>query len=253
MCLIYRSKKTSVIILLLCFIAVAVLIGGCVQLPKSSVKLSDSISDDLISMQESHKAFVNYYYDSLERQANNLIDTKYRPSLIRSVIEQDVAKFSDPAMKEQSLFNCIQEAFINNQNLGQTDLEEAQANAMAGMKIFYTKIDEKVEAERRNLLDPLREQRQALLGEIDANYINIIKKNAAITALLNSVAEVHDVQEELFSIAGIKEDMRTEIGAELAELADRIEKIQGVVDESTVQVEDVEKALDDFEDIIRDR
>ena len=157
----------------------------------------------------------------------------YRPSLIRQVIEQDVAKFKTPGKKHQSLFNAIQEAFVNNRNLSPAELELAQSNAMAGMKIFFTKIDKKVEIERKKLLDPLKQQRQTLLGKIDANYINIIKKNAAITALLNSVVKVHDTQQQLFSMAGVDENLREETGNALANLSDEVEEILGKVDDRT--------------------
>lgn len=226
------------------------LIAGCAQVPQSSVKLSNSISDDVVSMQKAHKEFINYYYDRLEQQANDLIDNKYRPSLIRQVIEQDVAKFRDPDKKNQSLFNAIQEAFVDNQDMSQSDLSTAQSNAMAGMKIFYTKIDKKVELERKKLLDPLRQQRQKLLGNVDANYVNIIKKNAAIAALLNSVTSVHETQQQIFSMAGVEENVREEAGKQLAELADKVEKIQGKVDDGTAQVEDVENAINEFKELI---
>ena len=81
--------------ILLCIVLVS-LICGCAQVPQSSVILSNSIADDVVSMQKAHKEFINYYYDSLEQQANNLIDNKYHPSLIRQVIDQDVAKFQRP-------------------------------------------------------------------------------------------------------------------------------------------------------------
>ncbi len=232
------------------FFILASLIGGCASVPQSSVALSNSIADDVVSMQKAHKEFINYYYDSMEQQANDLIDNKYRPSLIRQVIEQDAAKFKDPNKKDQSLFNAIQEAFVDNQNLSQSDLALAQSNAMAGMKIFYTKIDKKVELERKQLLDPLRQQRQELLGNVDANYTNIIKKNAAITALLNSVIKVHETQQQLFSMAGVEENVRKKVGNELANLADKVEEIQGKVNDRTTQVEDVEKAINEFKKLI---
>lgn len=226
------------------------LVCGCAQVPQSSVTLSNSIADDMVSMQKAHKKFVNYYYDRLEQQANSLIDNKYRPSLIRQVIEQDVAKFKVSDKKHQSLFNAIQEAFINNQKLNENELAIAQSNAMAGMKIFYTMIDKKVETERKKLLDPIGQQRQKLLGSIDENYMNIIKKNAAITALLNSVIEVHETQQQLYSMAGVEENVREEVGNNLSELADKVEEIQGNVDGRTAQVEDVEKAINAFKNII---
>ena len=234
----------------LAFLALISLIGSCASVPQSSVVLSNSIADDVASMQKAHKQFINYYYNGLEQQANDLIDNKYRPSLIRQVIELDVGKFKDPNKKNQSLFNAIQEAFVDNQNLGPNDLALAQSNAMAGMKIFYTKIDKKVELERKQLLDPLKQQRQDLLGKIDANYNNIIKKSTAITALLSSVTDVHETQQQLFAMAGVEENVREEVGNELATLADKVEEIQGKVDNRTSQVEDVENAINEFKDLI---
>jgi hypothetical protein len=112
----------------------ALFVASCAQLPPSSVTLSNSIADDLGSMQASHKEFVNFYYDGLEQRANDLMDNTYRPYLLRSVIEQDVAKFKDSSTKNQSLFNAIQEAFIDNGSMNAQQLADAQANAMAGMK-----------------------------------------------------------------------------------------------------------------------
>jgi len=234
------------------FIALVFFIGGCAQVPQSSVTLSNSIADDMVSMQKAHKAFINYYYGSLEQQANSLIDDKYRPSLIRQVIEQDVSIFRVPEKKNLSLFNSIQEAFIDNENLNPSDLATAQSNAMAGMKIFYTKIDKRVETERKKLLDPLKRQRQKLLANIDANYINIIKKNAAITALLNSVVEVHETQQQLFSMAGVKENIREDAGNKLSNLADEMKKIQAKVNDKSAQIEDVQSAINKFKEITSD-
>lgn len=232
------------------FVGYIFIIGGCAQVPQSSIILSNSIGDDMASMQQSHKEFVNYYYDGLEQKANSLIDDKYRPSLIRQIIEQDVSIFKDPRKKNRSLFNAIQESFVDNSSLSENDLETAQSNAMAGMKIFYTKIDKKVETERKKLLAPLKQQRQDLLSNIDANYINIIKKNAAITALLNSVVKVHETQQQLFSMAGVKGNSREEVGNKLSGLVDKIEEIQGKVDDKTAQVEDIESAINEFEVLI---
>ena len=227
-------------------VVVTFLLGGCARVPQSSVTLSNSIADDVSSMQTAHKDFINHYFDSLEQRANDLIDNTYRPSLIRLVIEQDVATFRDPATRNKSLFNAIQEAFVDNQGLSQVELATAQSNAMAGMKVFYTKIDRKVELERDKLLSPLRGQRQELLNQVDANYNNIIKKNAAVTALLNSVVKVHETQQQLYSMAGVEADVREEVGNELTKLADTIEEIQGKVDDSATHVEKVEKVIDEF-------
>lgn len=233
------------------FLAFVSLLGSCASVPPSSVVLSNSIGDDVASMQKAHKEFVDYYYDNLEQKANDLIDNKYRPSLIRKVIEQDVAVFKNPSKRDESLFNAIQEAFIDNQGLSQSELALAQSNAMLGMKFFYTKIDKKVEFERNQLLQPLRQQRQKLLGNIDANYINIIKKSAAISGLLNSVVKVHDTQQELYSMAGVDENVREETGNKLANLSDSVNEMLDKVDDGTAKVGDVEKAIKEFRELVK--
>jgi len=232
------------------FLCVFLLITGCAQVPQSSVILSNSIADDVINMQKAHKSFINYYYNGLEQQANDLINDKYRPSLIRQIIEQDVQKFKTPDKKHQSLFNAIQKAFVDNENMDQREVDSSQSNALLGMKFFYTKIDKKVEYERRKLLEPLKKQRLDLLSSVDNNYMNIVKKNAVITSLLNSVIDVHETQQSLFEMAGTKENIRENLGSKLVNLADNVEKIQSKIDSSSTKVEDVEKAIAKFKDLI---
>jgi hypothetical protein len=232
------------------FLSVFILLTGCAQVPQSSVTLSNSISDDVVSMQKAHKSFINYYFDNLETQANELINNKYRPSLIRQIIELDVQKFKTPDKQHQSLFNAIQKAFIDNKNLSQNELNTSQSNAMLGMQIFYSKIDKKVELERKQLIGPLKKQRRQLLGKVDSNYINIVKKNASITALLNSVTDIHETQQRLFEMVGVEDNIRVELGTKLTTFADDIEELQSKVDNGSSKVEDVEAALTKFKNLI---
>lgn len=231
-------------------VLMAVCLSGCAQVPQSSVTLSSSIGSDITSMQQAHKDFINYYYNGLEQRANDLIDHQYRPGLIRYAIGRDVAVFKDPATRNDSLFNAIQEAFIDNKTLTPAQLETAQSNAMAGMKIFYTGIDRKVEAERGKLIRPLKAQRRQLLDSVDANYATITRKNAVITALLSSIVDVHETQQQLLTMAGIKENVREDLGNELADISDKVEKIQGEVDDKTAQVETIENLINEFKKAI---
>ena len=82
----------------------ATLAAACAQVPQSSITLSNSIGEDVVSMQKAHKDFVNFYFDALEQQANELNDNKYRPSLFRQIIELDMKKFKDTNNRHQSLF-----------------------------------------------------------------------------------------------------------------------------------------------------
>ena len=225
-----------------CIFVAAILLIGCAQVPQSSVTLSNSIAEDIVSMQAAHKQFVNYYYDSLEAQANELIDSRYRPNLLRRVIEQDVA-----AEREKSLFNAIQVAFVDNEGIAERELAEIQADALEGMKLLYTKIDRKVEMEREKLLEPLRSERSSLLQRIDKNYLNMIKKNSAVTALLNSVIRIHETQQRLFEMVGVEQDVRANAAALIKSFADVVDSAQEGGEDAASLVVGMERAIEDFE------
>jgi hypothetical protein len=231
------------ILLVLCC---AWLINGCAQLPQSSLTLSNSIAEDLPSMQAAHNSFVDFYFNELEATANEFIDTKYRPGLIQSVIKQDLAFFKDASRRDESLFNAIQQAFVDGEHLTQIQLAEAQANALLGMQFFYTDIDTQVALKRQSLLTPLRQQRQELLSLLSNNYANILKKNATITALLSSVVEVHETQQELLGMAGVDINVREVVGTKLTTLSAQLKDFRGLVDDKNTSVEDLEKNIERF-------
>ena len=97
-------------------------------------------------MSQAHIDFVNGYFDELEENVNRLIDDQYRPFIISRVLEQDVDAFKsdDPQTKEQSIFNAIQIAFVDNQELSHSQKAKAQSDALLGMKFLYSGIDEQV-------------------------------------------------------------------------------------------------------------
>lgn len=220
-------------------------LASCAQLPPSSVTLSNSIGTDIAAMESAHKDLVNYYFDSQKQRVNDFIDNTYRPNLLKRVIEQDVERFKNPAQKNTSLFNAIQKAFIP------SELEKAQANALAGMKIFYTKIDEQVETKRSGMITPLNTQQQQLLSSLNANYANITNKNSVITALLSSIVDVQETQQELLRDAGVDKDLRSAVGASLSKLGDEVTKLQSQVDSGSAKVEDIEQSIDNFKDAIK--
>jgi hypothetical protein len=85
-----------------------------------------------------------------------------------------------------------------------------------------------------------------LLGILDSNYANIAKKNAAITALLSSIVDVHETQNQLLNMAGVEGNMRKTVGDELAGFADTISEIQKKIDAGSAKVDDFDNAINEF-------
>ena len=242
----YRGRKLFTGARFVCYFVTAMFLVGCAQVPQSSVTLSNSIGEDIVSMKAAHKQFVDYYYDNLEAQANELIDSRYRPQLLRRVIEQDVATYKSPETTDKSLFNAIHVAFVDNESIDVRELDDAQSDALEGIKRLYIAIDKKVEVERRKLLDPLRSQRSRLLERMDKNYANMIQKNSAVTALLNSVVRIHQTQHRLFEMVGVEQDVRANAAALIKDVADVVGGAQEGVDDAASLVDGMEEAIENL-------
>lgn len=228
---------------------VILLAAGCAQVPPSSVSLSSSIGEDVTAMQQAHKAFVNFYYDNMQKQADSLI-ANYREGLIREITRQDAAVYANPRTRQDSLFNAVQQAFVNNRRLSEEERQQQQENALLGMVFFYDKIDKQVEKKKKQLLIPLQAQREQFLTELDGHYATILRKNSAITELLSSVVKVHGSQQQLAEMAGAKDNLRQELGEKLAKLSSKASQLQAEVDDKATKVEDVEKAIAKFKEIL---
>jgi hypothetical protein len=211
------------------------IISGCAQLPASTVQLSNSMSNDITDMRSAHVEFVNMYMDSLENQVNQFIDNKYKPEYLSSMMDKQYKSFlsKDTSERESSLAYGLMLAFSGKTDENQPDggpknikqqaeLNQLQANVLEVMNVFMANIESHVESKRDELLDPLNNQRAILLSSINNNYNNIIKKNSVITALISSISDVHDTQQELLEMLGVKQNVRVEAGTKLAKLSDKV-------------------------------
>lgn len=193
-------------------------------------------------MSQAHIDFVNGYFDELEENVNRLIDDQYRPFIISRVLEQDVDAFKsdDPQTKEQSIFNAIQIAFVDNQELSHSQKAKAQSDALLGMKFLYSGIDEQVEKKRNSLLSPLKKQRHTFLTAIRANYDVIIRKNAVLTGLLASIVDVHEAQANILEEAGLDRDLRSKVGLGLEKLSKTVTDLRSGVESASGEISNIE-------------
>ncbi|BDX04862.1 hypothetical protein [Planctobacterium marinum] len=222
------------------------LLAGCAQVPPSSVTVSQSIGNDVLSMSQAHSAFVNAYFDSLEKEINFYIDHTYAPELIAAAVREDKKRFDTPADQDASVIFAVQEAFVNVKDKTDSQIAEDVDAAMLGMRYFIEIINEDIVKRRNLLLNPVKTKRAELLNSIQSNYQNIIHKSSTITGLLSSVVEIHQAQNEILTELGFEEGLREKVGTSLTELSGAVNEFRRKIEAGNNSVEKIEEYIDEF-------
>ena len=102
---------------------------------------------------------------------------------------------------------------------------------------------------KRELLNPIDQDEKALLISVDDAFARIIRANATVTAHLNSLRKVQEVQDDSLKALKLK-DLRDQINHQLA-LAS--EKTQGVIDKIEKSEAFIKKAGEKKQDLIKKR
>lgn len=184
---------------------------NCASVPKEIVELSYRTGQDIRSVQESYKMLIRQFYDQLRSNRLDYIEQEWAPLFIKIWLEEgrliDVAKGEVVWSEEEADF-VLPTAERKEQQLLSTVLTWAE-------EAIYTLEDKKSE-----LLNPLNRQEDSLLVAVSAAMNQIIQANAAITAHLNSLREVQEIQDEALSALGIK-DLRDKINITLSNASER--------------------------------
>jgi hypothetical protein len=240
-------------------------INGCAQLPPSTVTLSNSISNDLTNIQSSHLDFVNFYFDGLEASVNQFIDEQYKPAYIKERFAQQYqrALSSDPKEQSRSLFIGIGQAFSGELELDdlnclkgsacyEKELALTQNAVLEATNSFLSDINQRIEQQREELIGPLKEQRKGLLTNLQQQYANVQGKNAVVTSMLASIVEVHETQQELLSMLGVKEDVRTEIGTKLSALSQAVANGVRKIDDKEQELSALQGKINNIKQAFKD-
>jgi len=165
-------------------VCVVLAMTGCASVPKEAVTLSYRVGDDIQQLQSGYRETVRLAFDQMRENGMNVIDNVWTPAFLSDFIVR--GKLIESAQHEEF----------------KTQLVEAWARLAIG----------KIEAKRKEFLDPLQKKEDELLAEIDAAFDQVISANATVTAHLNSVVKVKGFQDQLLERAGLK-DIRDSINS----------------------------------------
>ena len=157
---------------------------GCASVPKETVALSMTVGQDIEQLQSGYRETIRLSFDQMRQAGLSVIDNVWTPAYLRSFVAS--GELVEAAQAEQ------------------TERVDYWA------RIAITAID----AKRQEFLAPLQEREDALVATVDAAFDSVIKANAAITANLNSVLKVQDLQNlvlESVGLPGIRDEINQAI------------------------------------------
>ena len=208
--IIQFTKKRSI---LSQFLALLIVLhfSGCASVPKEVVELSYTVGQDLNAVHLSYRQLIQTYFDGLRKQATDFLDNKWTPTYIKKFIKKgklvERATNSDPNM------------------------------VLLGVRLWAEVAVEEIEKKKNELIDPISKDEKELLNSIDEAFAQLISANAAITAHLNSIRKVKEVQDEALQALKVK-DLRDKINNGLIfasdkanEAIEKVKKAEGIIDD----------------------
>jgi len=189
-------RKRSIFLLV---IILPIFGSGCASVPKESVELSYTLGSDLESLHQSYKTLIARYFESLRREVNSAIDRVFIPAYINDFVK--TGKLVENAKAERS------------------DLVEAWARIAV----------ETIDKERATRIAPIDKAEKDLLVSVNDAFDKAVRANATITAHLNSIRKVKEVQDEILESLELK-DVRDKINDALADASKKVKEITGDID-----------------------
>ena len=182
-------------------------LSGCATVPKEAVHLSYTLGEDLQELHMGYRNTVQFAFEQIRKWGLYAIEETWTPAFLGEFVTTG-------------------------------KLIEAAENKQFDRVEFWAKLAiQKIEEQRRSFLDPLQEKEDALLSQIDEAFGRVIRANATVTALVNSVKKVQDLQDKVLEEFGVK-DIRDTIN-------------NGIVDasnfaaEKTKEIQDLTKKIEE--------
>ena len=195
---------------------ISLLIGifGCASVPKEVVELSYRTGEDLTALHESYDKLISMFFEKLRAERTAYLNDTWYPRFLENWMERGQLV---SVAKGEVIWSDEQEKLIPIPP--NTDPKEAFRTLRDWVDYALYAYDVKEEA----LLKPLNEQELALRRDVQMAFLRIMRANAVITAHLNSIRKVKEVQNEALEALYIK-DLRSRINNALINISDKSDK-----------------------------
>ena len=176
----------------------ALALAACDLVPREAVELSNTVGRDLEEVHRAHRELADLHFDRIEGDVNSFIDDIYRPQFIQS--------FANEFELDRKVVLIV---------------EQDPGGLLMVLERFVVTATERVEAKRRELLEPIQAQRASVIEEIDAAHRQIQSAQAVVTGHLASVRKVREVQNEILAEVGLA-DVREKVAETTSRVSGRV-------------------------------
>lgn len=206
---------------------------GCSTVPKEVVELSYRMGEDIAAVQKSYKLLIHDHFEALRAERVRYLNDEWTPSYIKAWVADgrlvDVAKGVVVWSEEKGDF--VRPA-----------AGKEEMGLLVTIGFWSAAAIKEIEGKKAELLEPLNKQEAQLSSWVDDAFNRLYRGNATITAHLNSLRKVQEVQDDALSALSLKE-LRDKINNELVTASDKAEAGLEAVRKADGKVEDAKKKL----------
>lgn len=198
---------------------VVLLLVACASVPKEVVELSYTVGQDLDAVHASYRALIHTHFDDLRSRVNTFLEDQWVPAFLSDFIERgqlvESARGNDPKAVLEDIGVWVESAM------------------------------EEIEDKRRTLIAPIRTDEAVLMSSVDEAFDRLTRANAVITAHLNSLRKVQEVQDEALKALRLQ-DLREVIDQRLVAASDATQKAIEKLAEEQEGFEGVKSRIEGF-------
>ncbi len=200
---------------------------GCASVPSEVVELSYTVGQDIREIERSYDALITLKFDAMRQDRLNYLENEWVPVYLEAFVETgrlvDVAR-GDVVWSESDEMFVSPTRGLENRQLLDTVL------------VWSETAIEEIEGKRAELIEPLDDQERLVRAEAAAAFDQILSANATVTAHLNSIKKVRDVQDQALGILDSKD--------RIAELNQKIIDVSDWAEQSLEEIRKADQILD---------
>lgn len=186
---------------------------GCATVPKETVELSYALGQDIDAIHASYRNLIHKHFDNLRSETDVFITNQWKPNYLSR--------------------------FIKKGNLVLLASNQDSVQAFEGVNAWVDIAIEAIETKRKELITPINKDEEAILSAVDDAFARIRRANETITAHLNSIRKVQEVQDNALKALNVKE-LRDQINDQLIKTSNNARSAIEKVAKADMVVRDVE-------------
>ncbi len=226
---------------LLLLISLLLGIIGCASVPKEVVELSYRTGEDIAALYQSYDKLIHEFYEKMraERIAY-LTDTWYPRFLLNWMEKGELVAIA----KGEKIWSEEQEKLIPKPPDADPQETVQTLQDWVDYALYAYEVKEDV------LLKPLNDGEMALRQEVESAFHQVIRANAVITAHLNSLRKVKEVQDQALEALRIK-NLRDRINKFLFEASEKAAEGLQEIQKKDKELDDLTKQIDSLKNKIK--